>query len=113
MHKSLIQRSCEVAEAVDAFSVAQGFGQGGPKGERCRKAQAGSQHQSGRARGMLALRAAGMHHSARASLCMCILHGARHLSVSFGAMHNANGGVPLHAWASQVHSSCLTSTLTA
>ena len=43
MHKSLVQRGCEVAKAVNAFAVAQGFGQGGPKGERCRPAQACSQ----------------------------------------------------------------------
>ena len=123
MHESLIQRGCEVAKAVDAFAVAQGFGQGSPKGERCRQARACSQHQSGRAgrtqpasvrqSGMRALRAAGVHHLACAPPCLCTVHGARHLSLSFGAMHNAGNGVPLHAWASQGNSRCMTSTLAA
>ena len=69
MHESLIQRGCEVAEAVNAFAIAQGFGKGGPKSERWKKAQAGSQHQSGRAGGMLALKAASGQHPVSASPC--------------------------------------------
>ena len=93
MHKSLVQRGCEVAKAVNAFAVAQGFGQGGPEGERCGQAQACSRKKSGRAGGMLALLG-----SPRASPCMCITVPVQglcvHPSLTFGTVHNASKWCP-------------------